>query len=125
MLGVSGGRSTRSRRWRTMPQYVGHLDLVREIERRGRFNRSSLAGNAFGSVGIPACIHSGEQAARSSRVILAGKLTAKVFASRTAYPPKTAISRPVRARTCNAIASRSSVGKAVTQLSAGGGRLWS
>jgi oxygen-dependent protoporphyrinogen oxidase len=40
------------------------LDLVARIERRcGALAGLALAGNAYGGVGIPACIHSGEQAA--------------------------------------------------------------
>src|SRR5262249_12406791 len=53
-------------RWmRSMPQYhVGHLDLVASIEKElAAFPRLALAGNAFHGVGIPDCIHSGEQAA--------------------------------------------------------------
>jgi oxygen-dependent protoporphyrinogen oxidase len=53
-------------RWmRSMPQYhVGHLDLVATIERElAGFPRLALAGNAYAGVGIPDCIHSGEQAA--------------------------------------------------------------
>ena len=49
----------------SMPQYdVGHLDLVEQIERRvEQFPGLALAGNAYRGVGIPDCIHSGEQAA--------------------------------------------------------------
>jgi oxygen-dependent protoporphyrinogen oxidase len=53
-------------RWmRSMPQYhVGHLDRVATIERElAAFPRLALAGNACTGVGIPDCIHSGEQAA--------------------------------------------------------------
>jgi oxygen-dependent protoporphyrinogen oxidase len=53
-------------RWmRSMPQYhVGHLDLVASIEKDLHgFPRLALAGNAFHGVGLPDCIHSGEQAA--------------------------------------------------------------
>jgi len=53
-------------RWmQSMPQYhVGHLDLVAAIERElAGFPRLALAGNAFHGVGLPDCIHSGEQAA--------------------------------------------------------------
>jgi protoporphyrinogen/coproporphyrinogen III oxidase len=48
-----------------MPQYhVGHLDLVRQIEERAAsIPNFALAGNAYRGVGIPFCIHSGEQAA--------------------------------------------------------------
>lgn len=53
-------------RWnRSMPQYhVGHLDLVAEIDRELQaFPRLALAGSAYGGVGLPDSIHSGEQAA--------------------------------------------------------------
>ena len=50
---------------RTMPQYhVGHRQLVARIEARvGRLSGLHLAGNAYHGVGIPDCIHGGEQAA--------------------------------------------------------------
>jgi oxygen-dependent protoporphyrinogen oxidase len=49
----------------TMPQYhVGHLDLVQQIEERAAaIPHFALAGNAYRGVGVPQCIHSGEQAA--------------------------------------------------------------
>lgn len=49
----------------TMPQYhVGHQALVARIEAAARrLPRLALAGNAYHGVGIPHCIHSGEQAA--------------------------------------------------------------
>ncbi len=49
----------------TMPQYhVGHLSLVKRIENRvDNLPGLELAGNAYHGVGIPDCIHSGEQAA--------------------------------------------------------------
>jgi oxygen-dependent protoporphyrinogen oxidase len=53
-------------RWQQhMPQYhVGHLDLVRQIEERAAaIPHFALAGNAYRGVGVPFCIHSGEQAA--------------------------------------------------------------
>jgi oxygen-dependent protoporphyrinogen oxidase len=48
-----------------MPQYhVGHLDRVAQIESlTGKHPGLQLAGNAYHGVGIPDCIHSGEQAA--------------------------------------------------------------
>jgi oxygen-dependent protoporphyrinogen oxidase len=51
----------------SMPQYlVGHLDRVRRIEtHRSRFPGLALAGSAYRGVGIPDCIHSGEEAAES------------------------------------------------------------
>jgi len=49
---------------RTMPQYhVGHRELVAGIEARvAEIPGLELAGNAFHGVGIPDCIHGGEQA---------------------------------------------------------------
>lgn len=49
----------------TMPQYhVGHRELVAQIETRvALLPHVALAGNAYHGVGIPNCIHSGEQAA--------------------------------------------------------------
>jgi oxygen-dependent protoporphyrinogen oxidase len=54
------------RRWpRSMPQYhLGHCELIERIEQRtSALPRLALAGNAYHGVGIPHCIHSGEQAA--------------------------------------------------------------
>ena len=50
---------------RTMPQYhVGHKDLVAGIEARAAaLPHFELAGNAYHGVGVPDCIHGGEQAA--------------------------------------------------------------
>lgn len=62
----------RVERWPdSMPQYaVGHLDRVGEIERRARWLPGfALAGAAYRGVGIPDCVHSGEQAAEE---LLAG-----------------------------------------------------
>ena len=49
----------------TMPQYhVGHRELVARIESRAAaLPRLHLAGNAYHGVGLPDCVHSGEQAA--------------------------------------------------------------
>jgi oxygen-dependent protoporphyrinogen oxidase len=49
----------------TMPQYhVGHLEHVEQIQCRvARLPNLQLAGNAYQGVGIPNCIHTGEQAA--------------------------------------------------------------
>ncbi len=54
-----------SRHARAMPQYyVGHLDLVRDIEQRiAQFDGLELAGNAYTGVGIPDSISSGYAAA--------------------------------------------------------------
>ncbi|MCA9231029.1 MAG: protoporphyrinogen oxidase, partial [Planctomycetales bacterium] len=54
-------------RWREkMPQYhVGHVQLVEAIEQRvAQLDGLELAGNAYRGVGIPQCIHSGDNAAR-------------------------------------------------------------
>ncbi|HUU85045.1 MAG TPA: protoporphyrinogen oxidase [Phycisphaerae bacterium] len=53
-------------RWpQSMPQYaVGHLDHVARItDRLSRLPPVGVAGNAFGGVGIPDCVRSGEGAA--------------------------------------------------------------
>jgi oxygen-dependent protoporphyrinogen oxidase len=48
-----------------MPQYsVGHRAVVQRIEGRvARFPGLELSGNAYHGVGVPQCIHSGQQAA--------------------------------------------------------------
>jgi oxygen-dependent protoporphyrinogen oxidase len=48
-----------------MPQYhLGHLERVATIERAvSAWPGLALAGNAYRGVGIPHCIHSGNQAA--------------------------------------------------------------
>jgi oxygen-dependent protoporphyrinogen oxidase len=50
-----------------MPQYhLGHLERVDRIEHRLiDLPGLALAGNAYRGVGIPDCIHSGEQAAET------------------------------------------------------------
>lgn len=53
-------------RWpRAMPQYhLGHTELVARIESlTAKQSGLALAGNAYHGVGVPHCIHSGEQAA--------------------------------------------------------------
>jgi oxygen-dependent protoporphyrinogen oxidase len=60
---------TRIARWpNAMPQYqVGHLDRVARIAARLAGQRGLyLAGNAYGGVGIPDCIRSGEEAAEAA-----------------------------------------------------------
>ena len=55
-------------RWpEQMPQYaVGHLDRVAQLERRSAtLSGLALAGAAYRGVGVPDCIHSGEQAAEA------------------------------------------------------------
>jgi oxygen-dependent protoporphyrinogen oxidase len=63
---------------RTMPQYhVGHKQLVARIfERVDKLPALALAGNAFHGVGIPHCIHSGQQAA--DRILAARTSEAEV-----------------------------------------------
>jgi oxygen-dependent protoporphyrinogen oxidase len=67
LLGVQGlPELTRVARWpRSMPQYhIGHVELVERIERLAvGLPAFALAGNAYHGVGVPNCIHSGEQAA--------------------------------------------------------------
>lgn len=48
-----------------MPQYhVGHLDKVRQIEERtAKIPGLEIAGNSYRGVGVPFCVHDGEQAA--------------------------------------------------------------
>ncbi len=60
-----------------MPQYlVGHGQRVERIESMlGRHPGLALAGNAYGGVGLPDCVHSGEQAAER---ILAGADTGQL-----------------------------------------------
>lgn len=67
LLGVRGEPTLQcvSRRAAKMPQYfVGHADKVSRMRNLlTRHPGLQLAGNAFDGVGIPNCIHSGEQAA--------------------------------------------------------------
>jgi oxygen-dependent protoporphyrinogen oxidase len=68
-------------RWpRGMPQYVlGHPERLERIDEAvARHPGLALAGAAYRGVGIPDCIHSGEEAARSLAAALAGaRVTAK------------------------------------------------
>jgi oxygen-dependent protoporphyrinogen oxidase len=68
LLGIRGDPIYKtSARWPgTMPQYhVGHVDLVERIRSRTvALPNLDIAGNAYEGVGIPTCIHSGEQAAQ-------------------------------------------------------------
>ena len=69
MLGIEG-EPVRAwiHRWpRGMPQYVlGHPERLERIDAgSGRHPGLALAGAAYRGVGIPDCIHSGEEAARS------------------------------------------------------------
>ncbi len=67
LLGVAGAPELfEVCRWSgKMPQYhLGHVELVDRIEQRAAgLPGFALAGNAYHGVGIPQCIHSGEQAA--------------------------------------------------------------
>ncbi len=61
-------------RWQqAMPQYhLGHLERVAAIEREVQaLPGLALAGNAYRGVGVPHCIHSGEQAAEAIAAQLA------------------------------------------------------
>jgi oxygen-dependent protoporphyrinogen oxidase len=68
LLGVSGEPELfQVCRWAgKMPLYhLGHVELVERIESRvAALPNFALAGNAYHGVGIPQCIHSGEQAAQ-------------------------------------------------------------
>jgi oxygen-dependent protoporphyrinogen oxidase len=70
LLGIRGDPSHVfiSRRPASMPQYhVGHHDrLARMDERLARYRGLLLAGNAYRGVGLPHCIHSGEEAAEKA-----------------------------------------------------------
>ncbi|HTM55497.1 MAG TPA: protoporphyrinogen oxidase [Pirellulales bacterium] len=61
-------------RWpHSMPQYhIGHLERVATIERAvSAWPGLALAGNAYRGVGIPHCVHSGNQAAEKIHALLA------------------------------------------------------
>jgi oxygen-dependent protoporphyrinogen oxidase len=63
-------------RWNgKMPQYhLNHLDRVDRLERNlGDHPGLALAGNAYRGVGLPQCIHSGEQAAERIIAYLEGR----------------------------------------------------
>jgi oxygen-dependent protoporphyrinogen oxidase len=78
LLGASGepDLATVARWTGAMPQYhVGHLDRVAHIEARAaKFPGLQLAGSAYHGVGIPHCIHSGQQAAERAWQALARTL---------------------------------------------------
>ncbi|HWC88524.1 MAG TPA: protoporphyrinogen oxidase, partial [Pirellulales bacterium] len=67
ILGARGEPNLfRVTRWpRAMPQYhLGHLELVAEIKQQAAaLGTLELAGCALEGVGVPHCIHSGQQAA--------------------------------------------------------------
>jgi oxygen-dependent protoporphyrinogen oxidase len=51
---------------------LGHLNRVEQIESRVKnLPRIALAGNAYRGVGIPDCIHSGEEASEKVMQYLA------------------------------------------------------
>jgi oxygen-dependent protoporphyrinogen oxidase len=64
LVGLRGEpRLVETHRWpASMPQYpVGHLDRVRELERKlQQWSGLGVAGNAFGGVGVPDCVRSAE-----------------------------------------------------------------
>lgn len=77
LVGLSGDPEfARVARWpQRMPQYhVGHLDLVAEIEHLAEQAGIELAGAAFRGVGVPQCIHSGQQAAERAMARSGGEV---------------------------------------------------
>ncbi len=74
LVGVRGdAKFARVARWpNIMPQYhVGHLALIDRIETAAALLPGlELAGNSYRGVGIPHCIHSGEQAAERIAALL-------------------------------------------------------
>ena len=59
----------------SMPQYpVGHLRHVERIRSRtAQYPGLALAGNAYGGVGVPDCVHAGETAAEQALAWASGK----------------------------------------------------
>lgn len=86
LLGITGAPVLRivQRHVQAMPQYhVGHVERVAAIEGRvADWPGLALAGNAYHGVGIPDCIHSGQQAAERILATLQGDPT-PVGAGRT------------------------------------------
>ncbi len=84
LLGIRGQPTlTRIQRWpNVIPQYyVGHLDRMKRIDAEvARLPGIELAGNSYRGVGIPHCIHSGEQAAERVLACVSQKKQA-VFAN--------------------------------------------
>ncbi len=76
LLGIRGEPEvSHISRWpQVMPQYeVGHVERVAEIESLvAQTPGLEVAGNAFHGVGVPYCIHSGEQAAERVAAALGG-----------------------------------------------------
>jgi len=79
LIGVRGEPvlSCVRRHQRSMPQYqLGHLELVDSIDTQvAQLPGLALAGNAYRGVGIPHCIHSGEQAAEQIATMIAKQST--------------------------------------------------
>jgi protoporphyrinogen/coproporphyrinogen III oxidase len=77
LLGVTAAPGmTQVQRWpAAMPQYkVGHLDRVAKIEEvAAQVPNLFLAGAAYRGVGVPDCVHSGENAAETAFERLAGR----------------------------------------------------
>jgi len=77
-------------RWpRSMPQYpVGHLHAVAAIHRKlASWPGLAIGGSAFGGVGIPDCVHSGETAAEAIVGHLAGAQDGGAAGPAVALPP--------------------------------------
>jgi oxygen-dependent protoporphyrinogen oxidase len=74
------------RHHRAMPQYhVGHLDRLAAINSRlARFPGLALAGSAYGGIGIPACVRSGQAAATA----VLSQLNATMSISKAGTPEK-------------------------------------
>jgi oxygen-dependent protoporphyrinogen oxidase len=77
LLGVTAAPGiTEVQRWPSaMPQYaVGHLDRVARIEEAAAgIPDFFLAGAAYRGVGVPDCVHSGENAAEAAFERLAAR----------------------------------------------------
>jgi oxygen-dependent protoporphyrinogen oxidase len=63
-----------------MPQYnLGHPEILKRIDAAlERYPGLALAGNAYRGIGIPDCIHSGEQAVK--KILNSTPLRANRFA---------------------------------------------
>lgn len=91
LIGVQGEpRFTEIHRWPfSMPQYpVGHLGRIKRIDQRlANLPGLAVAGNAFGGVGIPDCVQSGEQAADGILKVMSEKAGNQNAESRDEGPP--------------------------------------